>query len=122
MALGFSDGVGNRIPDRTMSKRTTPSTFNYGVNSWDQRAPSGINTLVEEYSISFNHRLKADIDDIAAFFDSTNGANNFNFTVPDTSAGGIEKTIKVVVTEYNLIYEYDNFYSLNATFRRVYVP
>jgi phage-related protein len=84
--------------------------------------PLGNNSLYEEYSVSFNNRKKADIDDIATFLDSGKGRTNFSFTIPDTSSGGTEKVIKVVCEEYTMSYLVDNYYSLEARLRRVYEP
>jgi phage-related protein len=120
MAIGFSDGVAQRIPDRSMARRTTPKVLLavFG-DGYEQRTPLGINSLGEEYGVTFKTRPKADIDDITAFFDAQKGVTNFSFTIPDTNAGG-EKAIKVVCVGYSIGFEYDNFYSLEATFRRVY--
>ena len=78
----------------------------------------GINAIEEQYSVSFNNRPKADIDDIVKFFD-TRVAASFNFTIPDTNNSG-ETTIKVVCNSYNTTYNNDTTYSCSATFRRVY--
>ena len=84
----------------------------------------GINSLQESYSISFNNRTKAVIDDVVSFLDAKNGAANFTFTLPDsndTTRTG-EKDIKVVCESYNTTYAYNDFYNLTATLRRVYEP
>jgi phage-related protein len=122
MAIGFSDGIANRVPDRALGRRTLPRVMSFGDDESMQRAPTGINSIYEEYDVSFKHRSKIDIDDIATFLDGTKGATNFNFTIPDTTIVGNEKTIKAVCTQYQVIFEYDNYYSLEAIFRRVYVP
>lgn len=123
MAIGFSDGVTTRIPDRAMQKRSTAKVLlaQFG-DGYEQRLPLGLNSLQQEYQVTFKTRPKADIDDIATFLDNTKGANNFNFTIPDTNGVSNETTIKVVCSEYSTTYEYDDFYSLEATFRRVYEP
>jgi phage-related protein len=118
MAIGFSDGVAQRVPDRSMARRTMPKVLlaNFG-DGYEQRIPSGINSLGEEYTVTFKTRPKLDIDNMTAFFDTQKGTTNFSFTIPN-SAG--EKTIKVVCSDYSLSFEYDNFYTIEATFRRVY--
>lgn len=120
MALGFHDGVANRVPDRGLARRTTPRVFSYGEEG-GQRIPYGINSLYEEYNIVFANRLKEDIDDIVTFLESKKGTVMFDFTIPDTTSGG-EKVIKVVCPTYTINFDYDNYYTLNATIRRVYVP
>jgi phage-related protein len=123
MAIGFNDGVANRIPDRTMQKRSTARVLlaSFG-DGYEQRLPLGINTLNQEYGVTFRTRPKAEIDDIVTFLEGTKGANSFNFTVPNTNSTNNESTIKVVCADFSTTYEYDEFYTLEATFRRVYEP
>jgi|TARA_R110002167_G_scaffold208084_1_gene412145 phage-related protein len=121
MALGFTVGATNVSPDKQLNRSTAPkvklATFGDG---YEQRLRNGINSLSETYSLSFNNRSKNDIDDIVAFFDTQHGVVPFNFTIPDSNGTGSETTIKVVCDTYTQKYDYDNFYSATATFRRVY--
>lgn len=122
MALGFTDLTSTRrIPDRGLTKKTTPRTFTVEFgDGYEQRIARGINNLAEEFSIAFTNRPVADIDDIIAFFDSKAGVTAFDFTIPDTNESGNEVTIKVVCETWNKVYFKDNFYNATATFRRVY--
>tara|TARA_R110000823_G_scaffold164319_2_gene296502 strand:+ start:308 stop:676 length:369 start_codon:yes stop_codon:yes gene_type:complete len=121
MALGFTVGATNISPDKQLTRSTSPkvkiATFGDG---YEQRLRDGINGLSESYNLSFNNRSKNDIDDIVAFFDTKHGVVPFNFTIPDSNGSGSETTIKVVCDTYTQKYDYDNFYSATATFRRVY--
>ena len=125
MALGFSTGssFGSRtiIPDKGMTRSNEPLVFvaEFG-DGYQQRVANGINNLKQEFSVSFATREKAEIDDIVGFFESTNGVTAFDFTFPDTNASGNEETVKVYVTQFSQNWDYDNFYTLRATFRRVY--
>jgi phage-related protein len=125
MALGFSTGgsFGNRtiVPDRGMSKRNEPAVFiaEFG-DGYEQRIANGINNLKQEFNVSFATREKAEIDDIVGFFESTNGVTAFNFTFADTNASGNEETVKVYVKEFSQNWDYDDYYTLSATFKRVY--
>ena len=125
MALGFSTGssFGSRtiIPDKGMTRSNEPLVFvaEFG-DGYQQRVANGINNLKQEFSVSFATREKAEIDDIVGFFESTNGVTAFDFTFPDTNASGNEETVKVYVTQVSQNWDYDNFYTLSATFRRVY--
>ena len=120
MTIGFNDGVANRVPDRSQARTTTPRILyaSFG-DGYEQRLPLGINSLAEEYNVTFKTRPKADVDDMTDFFDTNAGSTSFNFIISDTNSGG-EKTIKVVCSSYQKIWEYDNFYTLEAIFRRVY--
>ena len=125
MALGFSTGssFGSRtiIPDKGMTRSNEPVIFKaeFG-DGYQQRIANGINNLKQEFSVSFATREKAEIDDIVGFFESTNGVTAFDFTFADTNASGNEETVKVYVSEFTQNWDYDDYYTLSATFVRVY--
>jgi phage-related protein len=121
MAIGFNiGGAENIVPDKQLGRTSAPRVklANFG-DGYEQRLQDGINSVVESYSLSFVTRTKAEIDDIVAFFDTKRGVVSFNFTIPDSNAGG-EKTIRVVCDNYSQTYDYDEYYSCTANFRRVY--
>ena len=91
-------------------------------DGYEQRIQDGINNLKQEFSVTFNNRPKAEIDDIVAFLNNKAGTTAFNFTYPDSNAGGGETTIKVVCEDWSQRYSYDDFYSASMKFRRVYEP
>ena len=127
MALGFEIVVDSGTyyrPDKSLKRSSKPkihlATFGDG---YEQRLADGINSVKETYSVSFATRPKADIDDIVAFFESNQGVTAFDFTIPDSNgseAGGTETTIKVVCDDFDISYDYGDFYSASAKFRRVY--
>ena len=125
MALGFSTGssFGSRtiIPDKGMTRSNEPVIFKaeFG-DGYQQRIANGINNLKQQFSVSFATREKAEIDDIVGFFESTNGVTAFDFTFADTNASGNEETVKVYVSQFSQNWDYDDFYTLSATFVRVY--
>jgi phage-related protein len=125
MAVGFNVGgtLGNVVPDRTMTRTSAPKVLRASFgDGYEQRVANGINSIEEKYSVSFKNRTKEDIDDIVDFFDGKAGVTKFPFTLPDsnntTNTG--EHTVQVVCEQYNTNFEYDNFYTLTTTFRRVY--
>ena len=122
MTIGFTDGVTQFIPDKTLTRSTRPQKYeaNFG-DGYQQRLAKGINNLKEEYRVSFKTRPKEVIDDLVDFIDSLNGVTNFSFTVPDSNNGG-ETTIKVICDDYSKNYEFDNYYTFTGTFKRVYEP
>ena len=95
------------------------ATFGDG---YEQRLADGINSIKQEFSVSFNKRPKEEIDDIAGYFNSLKGVTAFNFTIPDSNASGTPKEtiIKVVCDGFHIAYDYGDFYSCKATLRRVY--
>lgn len=125
MALGFNVGgsLGAVVPDKTMTRKAKPSVHlaKFG-DGYEQRVANGINSIKETYSVSFRHRAKADIDDIVDFLDTKAGVTKFAFTVPDTNNTTTtgEHTVQVVCDTYDTNFEHDDFYTLTATFRRVY--
>jgi|TARA_B110001454_G_scaffold132644_1_gene123496 phage-related protein len=128
MAIGFvtSSAFGTKTirPDKSIKRGSKPkvhlATFGDG---YEQRLADGINSVNETFSVSFKTRPKADIDDIVGYLDSLKGATAFSFTIPDSNgseASGTETTIKVVCDDFNISYDYGDFYSASAKFRRVY--
>ena len=85
MAVGFQDLTGtNRVPDRTMSNAIQPRVLKVQFgDGYEQRIQDGINNLKQEFSVTFNNRPKAEIDDIVAFLNNKAGTTAFNFTYPD---------------------------------------
>ena len=112
---GFSAGV---PVDKGFQRTSTPKvhklTFGDG---YEQRIADGINNLGQSMSVSFATRPKAEIDDLVAFFESLGGVSKFRMTIDDTNGS---ETIKVVCRTWNQTWNYDDFYSLSATFERVY--
>jgi len=123
MALGFLllDGTTRAQPDKNLSKNTKPRvrTSIFG-DGYVQRLSAGLNPLEQTFSISFNGRAKAEIDDISTFLDTKKGVSSFDFTYPDTNGGSNETTVKVICSDYSTNYSHDEFYNLTATFNRVY--
>ena len=122
MTIGFiyDGGDAYATPDKTLTRATKPSVLNaqFG-DGYELRISNGINSINETYNVSFRNRAKIFIDDVVTFLDTQAGVTKFPFTIPDTNSGG-EKTIKVVCQDYSTNFEYDDFYTLTATFRRVY--
>ena len=124
MTIGFIyTGSTYATPDKQLTKASTPRvlTAKFG-DGYEQRAVDGINNLAETYTLTFKTRPKADIDDIVAFLDSKQNVTKFTFTLPDTNntTRTGERDVKVVAQEYSTNYEYDDFYTLNLTLRRVF--
>ena len=122
MAIGFTDlGAVQRIPDKTLTRNNKPRVIKIQFgDGYEQRVQEGLNNITQNFSVSFNNRPKAEIDDIMAFLDNKAGTTAFDFTYPDTNASGNERTVKVVCEDYTQTYSFDDFYSCTATFRRVY--
>ena len=121
MAIGFSNGSVTFRPDKGFTRKNTPNIFKtqFG-DGYEQRLANGINNLQQEFSINFATRTKADIDDIADFFELKGGVTAFNYTYEDSNESGGEKTVKVVCDDWQQTWEYAEYYSLSCTFRRVY--
>lgn len=115
---GFSSAV---QPDKQLSRKNTPRVHlaQFG-DGYEQRLQDGINSLKQEISVSFQTRPKAEIDDLVAFFESLNGVTKFRFDLADSNAGSSTETIKVVCPNWTQRWEYDDYYTLEAKFQRVY--
>tara|TARA_Y100001937_G_scaffold80641_1_gene109206 strand:- start:745 stop:1158 length:414 start_codon:yes stop_codon:yes gene_type:complete len=136
MALGFTTssdfGSLTVLPDKGMTRQATPQVrrVNFG-DGYEQRTTFGINSVKEEYNVSFKNRTRGEIENIAGFLKSLKGVTSFVFTVPDHASTeettGVldssidnEKSIRVVCDSFSENYQYEDFYSLTAKFRRVY--
>ena len=124
MTIGFIyTGSTYATPDKQLTKSSTPRvlTAKFG-DGYEQRAADGINVLNETYTLTFKTRPKADIDDIVAFLDTQKNVTKFTLTLPDTNntTRSGERDVKVVAEQYDTNYEYDDFYTLNLTLRRVF--
>ena len=118
---GFSAGV---PVDKGFSRSNMPKvhTITFG-DGFEQRIADGINNLPQTMSVTFNTRPKAEIDALVDFFEDLNGVTKFQMTIDKDSAGSntsTTETIKVVCKSWDQTWDYDNFYSLSATFERVY--
>lgn len=126
MAVGFLllDNSTRVVPDKGFSRDDQPIVFTakFG-DGYEQRVANGINPLTSTFSVSFNTRAKAEVDDIIAFFTAKKGVTPFDWTIPDTNGtenSNTETTIKVICENWSQTWDYDNFYSASANFRRVY--
>lgn len=123
MAIGFLllDGTTRAIPDKNLSKTTKPRVLksNFG-DGYELRIRDGINNLNQTFTVTFNNRPAAEIDDIVSFLDAKAGVTKFEYVYPNTNGAGNETAVKVVCEDYGITYSYDNYSSLTATFRRVY--
>jgi phage-related protein len=125
MAIGLKNDSNALLatPDKSMTKQSAPRVLvaNFG-DGYEQRIADGINTLNETYTLNFATRLKEDIDDIVVFLDGKQGVSNFTLTLPDTNntTRTGERDVKVVTTDYSVVYNYDNFYSLSLSLKRVF--
>ena len=136
MALGFTTssdfGSLTVLPDKGMTRQATPQVrrVNFG-DGYEQRTTFGINSVKEEYNVTFKNRTRGEIENIAGFLKSLKGVTSFVFTVPDHASTeettGVldssidnEKSIRVVCDSFSENYQYEDFYSLTAKFRRVY--
>ena len=125
MAIGFTvTGITDKVvPAKTLTKQSNPRVRiqKFG-DGYEQRLVDGINNINETYSLTFANRAKEEADDIIAFFDTKAGATAFDFTIPDTNAGGNERTIKVVCDSWSVSFTNNEFHNIQTTFRRVYEP
>lgn len=122
MAIGFNVGgsLGTVAPDKGLSVTNKPKILlaSFG-DGYEHRIADGINNTPQVFSLSFSNRPKAEIDDIVDFFESKGAVTPFDYVVSDTNSGGT-RTVKVVCSDWSQTWSYDNFYSLTASFRRVY--
>tara|TARA_B100001175_G_C19487422_1_gene630609 strand:+ start:376 stop:786 length:411 start_codon:yes stop_codon:yes gene_type:complete len=117
------------VPDKTLNRQTQPKVrvAKFG-DGYQQRIADGLNTLRDTFTVNFVNRLKAEADDIEAFFRTKKAVTAFSFTYPDSNSGTNDSegspvtTIKVVCTQWSQSWSNSGSYSITATFERVYEP
>jgi phage-related protein len=118
---GFSAPVS---VDKGFQIKNSPKihTVSFG-DGYEQRLADGINNLQQSMNVTFRLRPKAEIDALIDFFEDLGGVTKFQMTIDKDTAGSdtnATRTIKVVCKNWEQTYNYDNYYSLSATFERVY--
>jgi phage-related protein len=130
MTIGFKYlGENYAIPDKGLSRVTTPKVHvaRFG-DGYEQRIAMGLNSLEEKFTLTFQNREKAFIDDVVDFLETKKGVTAFSLIVPDSNvtsdpagdAGVGEREIKVVAENHTTTFLYDDYYSLTVSVRRVY--
>lgn len=111
------------VPDKGLNRKISPKVLvsQFG-DGYQQRVADGINSLKEDYTLSFSNRPKVEIDAIVSTLNTRKGVTPFDFTLDDEQASGNTRTIKVICAEWSVAYAHNNNYSLNATLKRVYEP
>ena len=117
------------VPDKTLTRQSQPKVrvAKFG-DGYQQRIADGINTIKDTFTVNFVNRLKAEADDIEAFFRSKNAVTAFDFTYPDSNSGTNDSegtpvtTVKVVCSQWSQSWSNSGSYSISATFERVYEP
>jgi phage-related protein len=122
MAIGFQYKTGTyAIPDRQLKKATKRKTLvaTFG-DGYEQRLSDGINSVRNNFSLSFNNRTIDEIDEIANFLETRLALTSFDYTFKDTNAVGEERTIKVLCDSYDVTYINDEYAALTTSFREVF--
>lgn len=122
MAIGFEYKIDTyAIPDRQLKKATKRKTLvaTFG-DGYEQRLADGINSVRNNFSLTFNNRTIDEIDEIANFLETRLGLNAFNYTFKDTNAAGEERTVKVLCESYDVTYINCEYAALTTSFREVF--
>ena len=115
---GFSAPV---IYDKGIQMATKPRVLKaqFG-DGYEMRVKDGINNTPRTWTMAFNNRPKAEIDDLYTFMNQLAEVSSAKLTVPDSNAGGSEETVVVILEGYSKTYNYAEYYSLSSTAREVF--
>tara|TARA_B110000444_G_C18610842_1_gene487568 strand:- start:29 stop:451 length:423 start_codon:yes stop_codon:yes gene_type:complete len=115
---GFSAPV---IYDKGIQMATKPRVLKaqFG-DGYEMRVKDGINNTPRTWTMAFNNRPKAEIDDLYTFMNQLAEVSSAKLTVPDSNAGGSEETVVVILEGYSKTYNYAEYYSLSCTAREVF--
>lgn len=129
MAFGILQSDGSNItgfsgavqPDKGFNRSTETNVFTTSFgDGYELRMANGINNLKQTLNVSFSTRPKAEIDDLVAFFEGLGGASKFKFNLEDSNEASSTESIFCVCQSWQQTWAYDDFYTLNCVFRRVY--
>jgi len=119
--IGFTTLNGEEFtPDKTLSRTVTPKMHmaKFG-DGYEQRARKGLNSLDESFDVTFSNRTLTESQQLVEFFAAVLGVTSFTFTIP-----GKELTdyvsCRVVCETFNRTYDFNNYNTITATFRKVY--
>ena len=129
MAYGIMQSNGSNItgfsapvqPDKGFGRATNMRIHlaQFG-DGYETRLADGINNKNQTLSVAFSTRPKAEIDDLVAFFESLGGVTKFRFDLEDSNETSSIESIFCICDTWNQTWAYDDYYTLTATFRRVY--
>ena len=129
MAYGIMQSNGSNItgfsapvqPDKGFGRSTNMRIHlaQFG-DGYETRLADGINNKNQTLSVAFSTRPKAEIDDLVAFFESLGGVTKFRFDLEDSNETSSTESIFCICDTWNQTWAFDDFYTLTATFRRVY--
>jgi phage-related protein len=117
MALAVYDWVESNSSAVTVKPRTV--SIQYG-DGYEQRAPDGINTRTEQWTVLHNMTDPQIAMDIDAFLTARNGVEAFEWWPRWATAA-----IKVKCTSWNLVHREQGVIAavdITAVFERVYAP
>ena len=129
MAIGLVQANGSNItgfsapvtPDKNFVRQRKPKvrTTKFG-DGYEQRKVIGINNFEETYTLSFNNRNEAEIDDLNTFLAGLNGVDHLIFQIEDTNVSPITVDLKVICESWDVTTPHNGVRSLTGKFRRVY--
>ena len=98
---------------RKRSERVLVADFGDG---YAQTAPDGVNTAVEEWSLSFDDYSITDIKTITDFLDGLRSSTAFFWTPPDETVAKLWRQ----TGDYDVSFDGPTTRSLNVSIKRVY--
>tara|TARA_Y100001963_G_scaffold158874_1_gene260139 strand:+ start:2205 stop:2624 length:420 start_codon:yes stop_codon:yes gene_type:complete len=115
---GFSAKV---MYDKGVSEDPKPRVLKaqFG-DGYEMRVGDGINTLPKSWSLKFENRTKADVDNLYKFFNELAGVSTCKLTVPHAVDG--EQTYTVVIEDWKRNLQYHDYYTIDCKARQVFEP
>jgi len=126
MALGITQKNGSNISgfsapvmyDRGIAETPSPRVLSVQFgDGYEMRVRDGINNTPRKWSLSFENRTKADIDNLFDFFNGLASVDTCKLVVP---FDGGESTAVVVIEEYSRTLTHDDYYALSCQAREVF--
>lgn len=106
------------VPEFSAQKDTVASVtaVKFG-DGYEQRIPTGINTLPQVWNLSFANRDTSEMNAIISFLETAGGASAFYWTPPDTTT-----QYSFVCRKWTKVLNKANYWSISASFEQVFEP
>lgn len=97
----------------TLTKKPRVTNIKFG-DGYEQRVSYGLNTILQEWDLSFSNREESESNEIDSFLEARGGYESFDWTPPGESSSR-----KFKCQEWSKVAQKGGFYSISAKFEEV---
>lgn len=105
------------VPDQNVKSETRANVFEARLgDGYVQRTGKGINAIVEDWTLTFSIRTRAEVTGIKNFLKALKGVTSFNWTTPEGVTG------KYICDNWSASFNHDFDCSISMTFNQWFGP